>query len=300
MMEDTNRQVTNAITVDVEDWFHVSVLRHIIPFEAWDRQESRIKPNLTRIIRLFEEYGVKATFFVLGWLAEKYPEIVEVIVSHGHEIGSHGYAHRVIYEHSPDEFKRDLDKSITLLEKIGGHEIKYYRAPSYSITRDSLWAFEILMERGIEYDSSVFPIKHDLYGIKEVPRFPFFIEFANGKKLVELPPSTLKVAGENIPISGGGYLRLFPFWFIQNGLKKINEDGKPVIFYFHPWELDPGQPKLQMSPIARFRHYSNLESTEKRIRHLLESFLFSSIGDVIKNTAIDEQWPNANGGYSKA
>jgi len=287
--------VINAITVDVEDWYHVSVLRNIIPFSDWEKQESRIIPNLNKIIGIFDAFHVKGTFFILGWLAEKFPQIVEQIVEHGHEVGSHGYAHRIIFEHTPDEFKADLDKSITILEKISGKKIIYYRAPSYSITRDSLWAFEALVERGIQYDSSVFPIKHDLYGIKEIPRFPFYIKFVNGKQLIELPPSTMKVAGENVPISGGGYLRLFPFWFIQKGMRRINANSKPVIFYFHPWELDPDQPKLQMSHLSKFRHYSNLENTEKRIRALLENFTFSTLGDVIKATTIDRQWPDTNG-----
>jgi len=288
-------QISNAITVDVEDWFHVSVLRKVIPFSQWQNQESRIMPNLIKTMELFDEYKVKGTFFVLSWLAERYPEIVEMIIDHGHEIGSHGYAHRIIYEHTPDEFKFDLDKSITILERISGKTINSYRAPSYSITRDSLWAFEALVQRGIEYDSSVFPIKHDLYGIREIPRFPFYIRFSDGKQLTEIPPSTLRLAGENVPISGGGYLRLFPFWFIQNGMKRINGMGKPVIFYFHPWELDPDQPKLEMSPLSKFRHYSNLENTEKRIRQLLENFTFSTLGDVMSSMTIDQQWPDTNG-----
>lgn len=284
----------NAITVDVEDWFQVAVFRNLIDFKDWDNQESRIIKNICRILEIFAEHRVKATFFVLGWIAEKYPEIVVTIKKYGHEIGSHGYAHKIIYEHPRDEFLRDLDKSITILEKLTEEDIIYYRAPSFSITQNSMWALEDLASRGILYDSSIFPIKHDIGGMTNMPRFPFFLRFKNGCRLDEFPLSTLELWGENIPISGGGYLRLLPFWFIRNGIKKNNDAGIPVIIYFHPWEIDPQQPRLKLNMSSRFRHYTNLEFTEERVRHLLSEFKFTSLGELNKNYKIDYQWPNFN------
>ncbi|MFQ5676743.1 MAG: polysaccharide deacetylase family protein, partial [bacterium] len=227
-------------------------------------------------------------------VAERYPEIVLTIKKYGHEIGSHSYAHRIIYEHSREDFIRDLEKSIAILEKITNEPICYYRAPSYSITKQTLWALEVLAETGILYDSSIFPIKHDLYGIPTVPRFPFFVEFNNGTRLLEFPLSTLQIWRENIPISGGGYLRLFPYWFIKNSIKRINKKGKPVIIYFRPWELDPCQPKVKTKLLSRFRHYSNLEVTEQRLRMLLSEFQFASLGRMRESLSIEHRWPNAD------
>lgn len=286
--------MVNAITVDVEDWFQVSVLRKQIDFKDWDKQQSRIVPNICKILKTFEEYQVKGTFFVLGWIAEKYPEIVLTIKKYGHEIGSHSYAHKIIYEHSKGEFIEDLEKSIAILEHITQERIRYYRAPSFAITKQSLWALEALSERGILYDSSIFPIKHDLYGMPTMPRFPFLIKFSNGKKLIEYPMSTLQLFGENIPFSGGGYLRLLPYWFVKKAIRRINRTGKPAIIYFHPWELDPHQPRLRLNAISRFRHYSNLEDTETKIRALLSEFRFSSLGQIRESLKIDYQWPSAN------
>jgi polysaccharide deacetylase family protein (PEP-CTERM system associated) len=295
-MDAKEKQVLNAMTVDLEDWFHVSVFRNIIDYRDWEKQQSRIIPNFCRLLNLFDEYGVKITFFVLGWIAERYPEIVLAIKNNGHEIGSHSYSHRLVFEMSKKEFAEDLDRSITVLESITKEKVWYYRAPSYSITRDSLWALELLCERGIQYDSSLFPIKHDLYGMTGIPRFPFRLTLKNGRELVEFPPSTLRLWGGNIPIAGGGYLRLFPFWFIKNGIQKLNQKGEPVIFYIHPWEFDPSQPRLDVDFFSRFRHYSNMEVSENRLRQLLSKFRFSSLGDAMKSYDI-QSWPDsaANG-----
>lgn len=281
----------NAITVDVEDWFHVAVFRNVIDYEDWEKQESRILPNICRILELFDEYGVKATFFVLGWLAERFPEIVLTIKKYGHEIGSHGYAHKIIYEHPKENFQDDLDKSMTILENITTEKVLYYRAPSFSITSQSMWALEVLAERGIRYDSSIFPIKHDIGGFPNMPRIPFFMEFKNGAKLNEFPLSTLRFWGENIPISGGGYLRLLPYWFIRKSIKKNNEAGIPVILYFHPWEIDAGQPRMKLKLSSRFRHYTNLDLTEGKVRKLLSEFKFTSLGELAKSSKIDHRWP---------
>ncbi|MFQ5710086.1 MAG: XrtA system polysaccharide deacetylase [bacterium] len=282
----------NAITVDVEDWFHVAIFRKVIDRKDWDRQEVRIHANICRVLKLFEEFKVKGTFFVLGWIAERYPEVVLTIKKYGHEIGSHGYSHAIIYEHSKEDFVRDLERSISVLEKTIDEQIYSYRAPSYSITLQTLWALEMLSQKGIRYDSSIFPIKHDLYGIPAMPRFPFYIKCHNGQKLIEFPLSTVQIWKENVPISGGGYLRLFPFWFIKNGIKRLNDIGKPVILYFHPWELDPAQPRLHVNFVSRFRHYFNLEATESRLRRLLSEFEFSSLGEVMESLKIEYQWPS--------
>ena len=289
----------NALTVDVEDWFQVSALQDHIRYEEWDRQESRVVQNTVRVLRIFEEYQVKATFFVLGWIAERYPEIVRTIKKYGHEVGSHGYSHKIIYENSRDEFKRDIDKSLKILQDITGEPITCYRAPSFSISRSCMWALQELSDRGIQSDSSIFPIKHDIGGMPDMPRVPFFLKFKNGNRLDEFPLSTVELWGRNLPISGGGYLRLLPYWFIRNGIRRNNRLGIPVVFYFHPWELDPGQPRLDLSFTSRFRHYTNLELTEGRIHSLLREFKFSTLGQLGKTYNIDYQWPqftvNGNG-----
>lgn len=293
---DTSK-IYNALTVDIEDWFHVWVFRNLIPFKEWDKQESRILSNVIKVLNILEEYEIKATFFILGWIAEKYPEIVIAIKEQGHEIGCHGYAHKIVYQQTKEEFSEDLDKALQIIENIIQDKVKYYRAPSFSITRDSLWALEVLSQRGILYDSSIFPIKHDVGGIPDMPRVPYYIKFKNGKKLYEFPLSTYQVWGENIPISGGGYLRLLPLWFIKKGIKQNNLQGIPSVVYFHPWELDPEQPKMKLKFLSKFRHYTNLEFTEQRIRMLFSEFAFTSLGEIAKMYKIDYQWPDFNNHY---
>jgi len=285
------KKVLNAITVDVEDWFNVSVFKDVFDYRDWDHKESRIIPNICRIISLFNEYNIKGTFFVLGWIAERFPEIVLTIKKYGHEIGSHSYSHKLIYEMSKSSFIDDLERSLSILETITNEKVRFFRAPSYSITKETLWALEILSERGIEYDSSIFPIKHDTYGMKSMPRFPFRLNFTNGNKLVEFPLSTIRLYGKNIPIAGGGYLRLFPFWFIKGGIRKLNIEGKPAIIYFHPWELDPDLPRIDVNLISRYRNYSNLDITEFRLRHLFSEFRFGTIGNVLESYNI-QSWPS--------
>ncbi|HVP41537.1 MAG TPA: XrtA system polysaccharide deacetylase, partial [Candidatus Krumholzibacteriaceae bacterium] len=250
----------------------------------------------------------KATFFVLGWIAERYPDLVRRIQKEGHEIACHGYGHRLVYAQSRDEFTQDIRRAKSILEDITGAKVMGYRAPSYSITNKSQWAFEILAEEGFKYDSSIFPIHHDFYGMPEAPRFPFAIslngnnnvEFSmlncesnvfNNSKLntqnshfiIEFPLSTVKVLGTNFPISGGGYFRLFPYLLIKRGLRSINEkEGRPFIFYMHPWEIDSDQPRVKgLSSRSSFRHYVNLDKTESRFRRLLKDFQFSTVKNVL-------------------
>jgi hypothetical protein len=362
----------NILTIDLEDYFQVHAFSDVIRFEDWDKFECRIERNTDRLLEILNAathnsklniqnsnsghlvthspnnlltQSVKATFFVLGWIAERYPNLVRRIQKEGHEIACHGYAHRLVYTQSRNEFRQDIKKAKSILEEITGSEVMGYRAPSYSITNKSQWAFEVLAEEGFKYDSSIFPIRHDFYGIPDAPRFPFVIslnennnyEFSmlnvelnttqnsdfkpqssvlevnslthslinsipnnstlntqkskledsnslthslnNSRALIEFPLSTVKLFGQNFPISGGGYFRLFPYSLIKYGLKSINEtEDKPFIFYIHPWELDFEQPKIrEVSLRSRFRHYVNLNKTESRVRRLLKDFQFSTI-----------------------
>ncbi|MGH7491966.1 MAG: XrtA system polysaccharide deacetylase [bacterium] len=283
--------IKNALTVDVEDWFHVSLFRHKIRRDEWEQMKPTVVENTCRVLNLFAQKNVKATFFVLGWVAERYPEIVTTIKEFGHEIASHGYGHQIVYELSPEEFFNDIEKSLKILQDLTGDPVQAYRAPSYSITKSSMWAWETLAQLGIKYDSSIFPVKHDLYGIPDAPRFPFEIRLASGPALVEFPLSTVVLMGKNIPMAGGGYLRLYPYWFIRNSMRRINAEGKPAILYFHPWEVDPELPRIPLGSFKTLRHYGNICLTEERLQRLLDEFAFGTLSEVLKGTSIQNDWP---------
>jgi len=269
--------VINALTIDVEDYFNVSGFESSIKFEDWGNYQSRVEANTDKILEILQQANVKATFFVLGWISEKYPDIVRCIYREGHEVASHSYAHRLVYRQTPEEFREDLKRSKSMLEELIGDRVIGYRAPSYSITKKSLWAMDILMEEGILYDSSIFPIRRDRYGIPNGNRFPYTIIGKNGTSIVEIPLSTVTVFNQNIPIAGGGYLRLFPYRFIRWGLRKIIErENQSIIIYLHPWEMDKDQPRMEGSMMSRFRHYVGLEKMEPRLRELLRDFKFST------------------------
>ena len=276
----------NALTIDVEDYFHVAAFRMNITKDEWAKYQTRADRNTFHVLDLLDEKKVKGTFFVLGWLAEKMPAIVREIRNRGHEVASHGYGHDLIYTMKPAEFRNDIVRAKTLLEDIIGERILGYRAPSFSITRASLWALDQLIEAGFLYDSSIFPIYHDLYGMPEVDPFPHKIR-REGGEIMEFPASTMKVKifkGKSvaIPISGGGYLRLLPLWVIKRGLRRVNLiDKQPAVIYFHPWELDPAQPKIKCGIKSRFRHYYNLKGTEGKLKNLLESFRFAPMKTVL-------------------
>ncbi|MBD3289555.1 DUF3473 domain-containing protein [candidate division KSB1 bacterium] len=271
----------NALTIDVEDWFQVANLQDIVNFKDWDKFESRISLTLTQILNLLCEKNVGATFFVLGWIAERFPALIKQIDDYGHEIATHGYSHRCIYEMNEREFKSDLQKSIELIGNITGKDILGYRAPNYSIIPNTIWAFKILAQCGIRYDSSIFPIKHNRGGFVSAPRFPFIIDLEQDGKLIEFPLSTIRLLGNNFPVAGGAYLRLYPYWFIRSALRKLNDAGKPVIIYIHPWEIDYFQPRLKTNFSSRLKHYGNLALTEQKIKKLLSDFQFASISEVI-------------------
>jgi polysaccharide deacetylase family protein (PEP-CTERM system associated) len=271
----------NALTIDVEEYFHVSAFESVIRFEDWDRYESRVERSTHRVLDLLDEYKTKATFFVLGWVAERHPGLVQVIQKRGHEIASHGYAHRRIYTQAPDQFREETRRAKSIVENIIGRSIIGYRAASYSIIGETLWALDILAEEGFQYDSSIFPIRHDLYGISGHERF-FAVLNRNGSgTIAEIPLSTIRMAGVNFPVGGGGYLRIFPYAVNYLALLHLNRhERRPAVVYFHPWEIDPDQPRIQGGWKSRFRHYTNLARMESKIRSLLASFSFAPIREV--------------------
>jgi polysaccharide deacetylase family protein (PEP-CTERM system associated) len=277
--------VVNAMSVDVEDYFHVSVFDGIVPRSAWADMESRVEANTARLLDTFDEYEVKGTFFVLGWVAERYPQLVRTIVDRGHELASHGYAHRLVYDQTPKAFREDVRRAKQLLEDSGGCAVGGYRAPSYSITPRSLWALDVLIEEGHWYDASIFPIRHDRYGIPVSPREPFCIE-RRGGALMEAPGSTIRLGPLNLPIAGGGYFRILPYGWTRWGIERLNRlEQRPAIFYLHPWEVDPDQPRLSAGWLGRFRHYRNLDKTDHRLRALLSEFRFGPIESILRPRA---------------
>ena len=267
----------NALTFDLEDYFHVTAFRHCSEASDWGSRESRLQRNTERILELLSTTGCQATFFVLGWVAEKYPRLVSRIAKCGHEIACHSHEHRLVYEMTPQEFREDTRRAKALLEGLSGQTVEGYRAPSFSITKDSLWAFEVLAELDFTYDSSIFPIEHPNYGMPQSPRAPFLVQTRSGS-LLEFPMPTLELAGRRSPLAGGAYLRLLPYAFTRWGIRFINEqENLPVCVYVHPWELDPGQPRMGKTPSARLRHYLGLRGTERKLRRLLRDFEFCSL-----------------------
>ena len=273
--------IKNLFSVDVEDYYHVSAFNEVIKPEDWVNYKSRLIPNILTILELLERHSVKATFFVLGWVAEKFPDSISLIHNYGHEIASHSYSHRLVYKLTPEQFREDTYKSKSILEDITGEAVIGYRAPSFSITPDSQWAWEILQELGFKYSSSVFPISHDRYGFLRVPRVLFNVNMRFGAQLKELPMSTIKVFGRNFPVAGGGYLRLFPYWFTSRAIRQLNNGNIPAVVYVHPWELDPYQPRVKCNLKSKFRHYTNLHTTASKLKALLSEFKFTRIEDYI-------------------
>lgn len=262
----------NAMTVDVEDYFQVSAFERYIAREDWQRLPHRVERNTDRVLALFAEHGVKATFFMLGWIAERYPALLRRIVDTGHELASHGYAHVRVTGQTPAEFYEDIQRSKQLLEDISGTAVRGYRAASYSIGAANLWALEVLQRAGYTYSSSIYPIRHDLYGMPQAPRFAFRPQGEGG--LLEVPVTTVTIAGQKLPCGGGGYFRLLPYALSRWAMRRVNErDGQACVFYFHPWELDPEQPRVPgIDYKTRFRHYLNLNRMEQRLRALLRDF----------------------------
>jgi len=277
--------VVNAMTIDVEDYFHVSVFDGVVPRSQWATLESRVCANTDRLLDIFAAARVRATFFVLGMVAERFPHLVARIARDGHEIASHGYGHRLVYDQTPAAFRDDVRRAKDLLESAAGVPVFGFRAPSYSITPRSLWALDVLIEEGHTYDTSIFPIRHDRYGIPVSPRHPYVIHRAAGQ-LLEVPASTVRCGPLNLPIAGGGYFRILPYGWTRWGIARMNgEEDRAAIFYLHPWEIDPHQPRLKTSVVSRFRHYRNLRTTEDRLRRLLEDFSFGRVIDILQPAA---------------
>lgn len=274
--------MVNALTVDVEDYFHVHAFAGVVPRHNWDHYPSRVEMNTRRLLDMLSARAVHATFFVLGWVAQRCPALAREILSAGHQIGCHGYGHKVLYQGNRTEFRNDLRRAKRIIEDAAGIEVKSYRAPSYSITKKTLWALEILGEEGFENDSSIFPVIHDYYGVANAPRFPHFHGLGGGRQLKEFPPSTVRVWGMNLPVAGGGYLRLLPYGVTAWAIRHINEREKqPAMVYLHPWEIDPDQPRISAPWKSRFRHYQNLDSTETKISRLLEDFSWAPMEQVL-------------------
>jgi len=275
-----NNTMRNAFTVDVEDYFQVSALAPYIPRQQWDNIPCRIERNVERILDLLNEQGAHATFFTLGWIAERYPVLIRRIVEQGHELASHGYGHLRASEQTPDNFREDISRSKKLLEDIGGMAVQGYRAPSFSIGANNLWALDLLQDAGYRYSSSIYPIQHDHYGMPEAPRFAFRPRGESG--LLELPVTTVNVFGRNFPAGGGGYFRMLPYQMSRWCLNRVNQqDSQPCMFYFHPWEIDAGQPRQPgINFKTRFRHYVNLSRMEGKIRALLRDFEWDRVDRV--------------------
>jgi len=270
----------NALTVDVEDYFQVEAFAKVIDRADWDTLPHRVERNAEVILDLFAAHGVKATFFTLGWVAERYPGIVRRIVGEGHELASHGYGHKRVIELTPDAFRDDITRSKAILEDLSGQAVNGYRAPSFSIVKESLWAHGVLAEAGYTYSSSVNPIRHDLYGMPDAPRVPYHpIDGDDG--FLEIPITTLEVMGRTMPCGGGGFFRLFPYAWFRAAWRRINGQGQPFLFYFHPWEIDPGQPRQADAPLkSRFRHYARLNAMEDKIAQALEDFAWGRMDHV--------------------
>jgi polysaccharide deacetylase family protein (PEP-CTERM system associated) len=279
-------RIINAMTIDVEDYFHASALAEAAPIARWEQMESRVERNTDTLLAMFDRVRVTGTFFVLGWVAERYPGIVKRIRAAGHEVASHGYWHQLTYDLTPDQFRDDVRRAKGLLEDQAGMAVRGYRAPSYSITKRSLWALDVLIEEGYEYDASIFPIRHDRYGIPDAPRHPHQLT-RNGGALIEAPPSTVRVGSTNLPIAGGGYFRLLPYGWTRWGITRVNRvEQRPVIFYLHPWEIDPDQPRMPVGRVSRFRHYRNLHVTAARLERLLRDFAFGPLADLLVATHV--------------
>jgi polysaccharide deacetylase family protein (PEP-CTERM system associated) len=274
--------IRNALTFDIEEYFHVEAAARAVSRQDWERYPSRVEHTTGRILDLLDGHRVTATFFVLGWVAERYPGLVRDIDARGHEIACHSYAHRLIYTMAQDEFRDDVRRAKATIEDTIGAAIHGYRAPTFSIVEQSSWALQILAEEGFTYDSSIFPIHHDRYGVPTAPRFPHRIQLDGGRDILEFPMTTIAVGRHRLPLCGGGYFRLWPYSAISAGLRWVNEhEREPGIVYLHPWEFDPEQPRLPIRGVNRLRHYLNIGGTARKLERLMEDFRFAAVRDVL-------------------
>ena len=270
----------NALVIDVEDWFHDGCEKSVYSIKQWDNLESRVEENTNKILEILDERNIRASFFMLGWIAERFPNLVKKISNEGHEIGSHGYAHELVYKMDVERFKNDIRKSLQIIENIINKKVLGYRAPSFSVKAKTKWVFEILVDEGIKYDASIFPSTRDFGGMPGAPRYPYIIRTTNGS-IIEFPNSILKFLGIEIAFCGGGYFRLFPYWFIKYGIKRINKKGYPAIVYLHPREIDLLQPKIKLPLKRKLKYYVKLSSTENKLLRLLEDIKFGTVSQVL-------------------
>ncbi len=271
----------NALSVDLEEYFQVSNFDGVIPRTQWDALPSRVVDSTHRLLDLFESTDSRATFFVLGWVAERHPSLLAEIADRGHEIACHGYGHELVYAIGPKRFRDDITRARSAIEDATGHKVRGYRAPSYSITSRSLWALGILAEAGFEYDSSIYPIRHPRYGIPDFPRSPLVIRLPNGKEITEFPMTTLRMIGTNLPLAGGAYLRFMPSALFRFGFSRLIANGEPTVLYLHPWEIDADQPRQDVGLKVRINHYYNLGEMESKLRGVLERHRFTALVDVL-------------------
>ncbi len=272
----------NILSVDVEEWFHPEAVRHRFPFESWPEQPRRVAGNVIKLLDLFDRHQAKATFFTLGWVAGQEPEMIREIVRRGHEIASHSHLHRMITTLTPDSFRSDLRQSIDILEQISGQKVIGFRAPTFSVVKETFWALDILAAENLVYDSSIYPIMHDRYGVPNAPRQPYPVFSTGDKRLTEFPMPTLRIFGKNIPFGGGGYMRLFPLFYTAAGIRRYNKTGQAAILYMHPWEFDADQPKLDMGFVQKFRHYHNIKENLNRLDVLLRIGTWISFRDYLE------------------
>ena len=274
--------VGNVFSIDVEDWFHILDIGHACPIREWDRMESRVERNTDRLLALLDHFGVKCTCFILGWIAERHPALVKRICDAGHEIASHGYDHRLVYEQDPQLLRQDLERSISILQSVAGCVPGGYRAPGFSISSNTEWAFDVIAEAGFWYDSSVFPTRRTHGGMTSAASHIHERRLSSGRFLLELPISTTRLMGRDFAYCGGGYLRAFPYRFIASRIREANAAGEPVVVYVHPRDIDPDQPRLDMPLRRRLKSYLNLDTALDKLRRLLNEFSFTTACDVLE------------------
>ncbi len=281
-MTTNDDRTLNAMTVDVEDYFQVSAFESVVDRDTWDAKQPRVEGNTRALMALFDKYDVKATFFTLGWVADRFPQLLRDLRDAGHEIASHGYEHRLVSSLTPDEFRADLQRAAASIHAACGVDVKGFRAPSFSITPETLWAFDVLREEGYTFSSSVFPVRHDRYGIPKFPRAPVRLCDDEDRCLWEFPMTTWRVLSRNLPVAGGGWMRVLPPAVMRHAIRRANRDGMPAITYLHPWEVDPEQPRIEAaSRKAKLRHYVNLGKMLDRLESLLTSFRFGTVSQVL-------------------
>ena len=282
------KTIVHALSIDVEEWFQAEVFADRIGADRWERMESRVERQTDFLLELLAERGVRATFFLLGWVVERHPALAGRIASAGHELACHGYAHTMITRQGRGEFERDLERAAAVIEEAGGRRVRGYRAPTFSVTKETRWALDVLWERGFSYDASIYPIRHDRYGIPSAPRFPHVVIDREGRRLWEFPGPTLRIGRMVLPAAGGGYLRLFPYRWARTALRAFAREGNPAVVFVHPWEFDRELPRVPLPAVSRIRHYGGIARNAAKLRRLLSEFRFAPAGEVIGE--LDERY----------